>query len=256
MAYSRVASNNRGLSAKQEAQNERTESRYPGCRSEQQRARVCVGSDGARASQRTFPVNAVAEELEDVRICTPGARTRAVQPWAACSGARDALQSLICSTRTHPSSCEQCESIVHASMQGKRRPRHTGHDQRVTAPSRADALLFAHAPPRGLPLIRKSRCCCGSERRRPARCAHPSTCRSEPSCTWLGTGSRLLRRWRLLRAGRCERGSALACACPWKACRFATPWIATPRSPVKKGDLARAVPGLQLRRRSGSHFIY
>ena len=126
MAYSRMASNKCGLSAKREAQNECTESRYPGCRSEQQRARVCVGSDGARASQRTFPVDAVAEELEDVRICTPGARTRAVQPWAARSGARDALRSLICSTRTHLCSCEQCESIVHASMQGKRRPRHTG----------------------------------------------------------------------------------------------------------------------------------
>ena len=44
-----MASNKRGLSAKREAQNERTESRYPGCQSEQQRAR-------ADADSRRFPM--------------------------------------------------------------------------------------------------------------------------------------------------------------------------------------------------------
>ena len=126
MAYSRMDPNERGLSAKREAQNERTESRFAGCRGEQAAAGTRRAGGGARASQRTCPVDAVAEELEEVGIRTPGARTRAVQPWAARAGPRDALRASICSTRTHPSSCEQCESIVHASMRGTRRPRQNG----------------------------------------------------------------------------------------------------------------------------------
>ena len=130
MAYSRMDPNERGLSAKRGAQNERTESRFAGCRGEQAAAGTRRAGGGARASQRTFPVDAVAEELEEVGIRTPGARTRAVQPWAARAGPRDALRASICSTRTHPivpvsnasRSCTlQCgESVDPAKMANSR----------------------------------------------------------------------------------------------------------------------------------------
>ena len=72
MAYSRMDPSERGLSAKRDAQNERTESRYAGCRGERAAAGTRRAGGGARASQRTFPVDAVAEELEEVGSARPG----------------------------------------------------------------------------------------------------------------------------------------------------------------------------------------
>ena len=102
MAYSRMALIERGLGDKRAHTNEHVGGRCVGCRGEQASAQACGGLAAARALKRTFPVDAVAEELEEVGIRTPGARTRAVQPWAARAGPRDALRASICSTRTHP----------------------------------------------------------------------------------------------------------------------------------------------------------
>ena len=77
-----------------------------GCRGEQttgpqRSAQACGGLAAARASQRTFLIDAVAQEVEEVGIRTPGARTRAVQLWAARAGAPAALESSICSMLTY-----------------------------------------------------------------------------------------------------------------------------------------------------------
>ena len=81
MTYSRMALVKRGLGNKRAHANEHVGGRCVGCRGEQATsAQARGGLAAARASQRTFLIDTVAEEVEEVGIHTPGARTRAVQP--------------------------------------------------------------------------------------------------------------------------------------------------------------------------------
>ena len=63
--------------------------------------RMCSRQAVAWASRRTFLIDAFAQEVEEVGIRTPGARTRAVQVWAARAEARAALESSICLMLTY-----------------------------------------------------------------------------------------------------------------------------------------------------------
>ena len=96
MAYSRLAPIERGLGDKRAHANEHPKGRCVGYRSAgDQRAHVRQAAV-AWASQRTFLIDAFAQEVEEVGIRTPGARTRAVQVWAARAGAPATLESSIC----------------------------------------------------------------------------------------------------------------------------------------------------------------
>ena len=101
LTYSRMTLVKRGLGDKRAHANEHSIGRCVGCRGEQAGAQACGGLAAARASQRTFLIDAVAEAVEEVGIHTPGARTRAVQLWAARAGAPAALESSICSMLTY-----------------------------------------------------------------------------------------------------------------------------------------------------------
>ena len=63
--------------------------------------RMCGRQAVAWASRRTFLIDAFTQQVEEVGIRTPGARTRAVQQWAARAEARAALEASICSMLTY-----------------------------------------------------------------------------------------------------------------------------------------------------------
>ena len=101
MTYSRTALVERGLGDKRAHANEHVGGRCVGCRGEQASAQACGGLAPAQASKRTLLIDAFAQQVEEVGIHTCGARTRAVQQWAARAEARAALEASICSMLTY-----------------------------------------------------------------------------------------------------------------------------------------------------------
>ena len=72
MAYLRMSLVKRDLGDKRAHANEHVGGRCMGCRREQASAQACGGLAVARASQRTFLIGAVAEELVEVGSARPG----------------------------------------------------------------------------------------------------------------------------------------------------------------------------------------
>ena len=72
MAYSGLAPIERGLGDKRAHANEHVGGHCVGYRGEQASAQACGGLAAARALKRTFLIDAVAEEVEEVGSARPG----------------------------------------------------------------------------------------------------------------------------------------------------------------------------------------
>ena len=100
--------------------------------------RMCGRQAVAWASRRTFLIDAFAQEVEEVGIRTPGARTRAVQLWAARAGAPAALESSICSMLTYVR--------VPASDANRSRTLHYGESEDPTKMANSRSTLTKRGP--------------------------------------------------------------------------------------------------------------
>ena len=115
MAYSGLAPIERGLGDKRAHANEHVGGHCVGYRGEQASAQACGGLAAARALKRTFLIDAVAEEVEEVGSARPGLEPEpcSCRPRAQARAPRSNRRSATCSHVRVPASHANRSRTLH-----------------------------------------------------------------------------------------------------------------------------------------------